>query len=67
MVPALARDDGEMESTSAERPESRLTALARDLVEAVGVDGAIRYCSSLGWRGVLDEVELLRSRQARTE
>jgi hypothetical protein len=67
MVPALARDDGETESTSADRPESRLTALARDLVEAVGVDGAIRYCSSLGWRGVLDEVELLRSRQARTE
>jgi hypothetical protein len=67
MVSASARDDGERKITGAERPESRLTALARDLVEAVGVEGAIRYCSSLGWRGVLDEVELLRSRQARTE
>ena len=67
MVPALARDNGETESTSAAHPESRLTALARDLVETVGVEGAIRYCSSLGWRGVLEEVELLRSRQARIE
>ena len=37
-----------------------LAALARDLVDKVGIDGAIRYCRSLGWRGVLDQVELLR-------
>ncbi|MGF1592571.1 MAG: hypothetical protein ACFCUW_04785 [Kiloniellaceae bacterium] len=37
-----------------------MAALARELVDKVGVDGATRYCSSLGWRGVLEEVELLR-------
>ena len=40
--------------------ETRLSALARDLVETVGVEGAIRYCSSLGWRGVLEEVRALQ-------
>src|SRR3546814_11371681 len=49
MIPASARDD-ETESTNGERSESRLAALARNLVETVGVEGAIRYCSSLGWR-----------------
>ncbi len=37
-----------------------LADLARDLVEKVGIEGAIRYCRSLGWRGVLDQVERLR-------
>jgi|GEM_PF-4033088 len=37
-----------------------LAALAHDLVDKVGIDGAIRYCRSLGWRGVLDQVEQLR-------
>src|SRR3546814_3951570 len=66
MIPASARDD-ETESTNGERSESRLAALARNLVETVGVEGAIRYCSSLGWRGVLREVELLRRQQVQTE
>ena len=67
MVPASARDDGETESTGEHRAEGRMAALARDLVEAVGVEGAIRYCSSLGWRGVLKEVEILRRQQAQAE
>lgn len=46
------------------RGENRLSALARDLVDAVGVEGAIRYCSSLGWQGVLEEVEVLRLQQS---
>jgi len=37
-----------------------LSALARDLVDKVGIDGALRYCSSVGWRGVRAQVELLR-------
>jgi hypothetical protein len=40
--------------------ESSLATLARELVDKVGLDGAMRYCHSLGWRGVLDEVALLR-------
>lgn len=60
MVPASAQEDGETEATRADRTQSRLAALASDLVEAVGVDGAVRYCSSVGWRGVLEEVEMLR-------
>lgn len=66
MVQALARDDSEAAST-VERGEIRLTALARELIEAVGVEGAIRYCSSLGWRGVLEEVESLRRQEAVAE
>ena len=37
-----------------------LSVLARDLVDKVGIDGAARYCSGLGWRGVLEQVEMLR-------
>jgi hypothetical protein len=44
---------------SAPRPGD-LAALARDLVDKVGIEGAVRYCRSLGWGGVLDQVELLR-------
>ena len=67
MVPASTHDDGETANTSPDRTESRLKALARDLVETVGVEGAIRYCSSLGWRGVLEEVETLRRQQAQVK
>jgi hypothetical protein len=66
MVPALAYDDGEAESSETDRTGGRLAALARELVDKVGVEGAIRYCSSLGWRGVRDEVEALRREQARS-
>ena len=49
------------EAEQEERPRAGdLAALARDLVDKVGIDGAVRYCRSLGWRGVLDQVELLR-------
>ena len=44
----------------AERGQSDLIALARDLVDKVGFDGAERYCHGLGWGGVLVQVELLR-------
>lgn len=47
--------------------ESRLKTLARELIATVGVEGAARYCRSLGWRGVLDEVELLRAEKAAAE
>lgn len=54
----------ERASTQAEHREAKrqgdLADLARDLVEKVGIEGAIRYCRSLGWRGVLDQVERLR-------
>ncbi len=49
------------EAEQQERPRAGdLAALARDLVDKVGIEGAMRYCRSLGWRGVLDQVELLR-------
>lgn len=59
MVSALVIEHDETAS-SGTRGETRLSSLARDLVEAVGVEGAIRYCSSLGWQGVLDEVRKLQ-------
>lgn len=40
--------------------ESDLVELARDLVDKVGIDGAASYCRSLGWGGVLRQVDLLR-------
>ncbi|MGF1628720.1 MAG: hypothetical protein ACFCUT_04565 [Kiloniellaceae bacterium] len=64
MIPVSARDGGEAASTTEDRAEGRLAALARDLVDKVGIDGAIRYCRSLGWRGVLDQVENLRSQRS---
>ena len=42
------------------RAENRMADLARDLVDKVGIEGAVRYCHSLGWLGVLTQVELLR-------
>lgn len=49
-------------------PQSRntgdLAALARELVDKVGIEGAVRYCHSLGWGGVLLQVENLRSRKS---
>lgn len=64
MIPVSRRDGGETASTTEDRAESRLAALARDLVDKVGIDGAMRYCHSLGWRGVLDQVENLRSQRS---
>ena len=40
--------------------QDALGDLARELVDKVGIEGAVRYCHSLGWRGVLDQVERLR-------
>lgn len=40
-----------------------LAALARELVDKVGIEGAARYCHSLGWQGVLQQVEKLRSQR----
>ena len=53
------RDSPQAEHREAWR-QGDLADLARDLVEKVGIEGAIRYCRSLGWRGVLDQVERLR-------
>ncbi|MEQ9607625.1 MAG: hypothetical protein RLN99_08165 [Kiloniellaceae bacterium] len=41
-----------------------LATLARDLVDKVGIEGAMRYCHSLGWGGVLRQVEMLRSQRS---
>lgn len=62
MVSASATEHGETAKAGA-RADNSLSALARELVDAVGVEGAIRYCSSLGWQGVLEEVEMLRRQQ----
>lgn len=63
MVSASASGHEESVTTST-RGQSRLSALARELVETVGVEGAIRYCSSLGWQGVLEEVKCLQRQRA---
>lgn len=47
-------------SPTSERGQGDLVDLARDLVEKVGIEGAVRYCHSLGWLGVLRQVEILR-------
>ena len=52
--------DSDEASTTPRRAPGDLAALARELVDKVGVEGAIRYCRSVGWRGVLAQVELLR-------
>lgn len=67
MMPASIPDDGETERRLEDSAESRLTALARNLIDTVGVEGAIRYCSSLGWRGVLREVEALHHQSAKAD
>lgn len=53
-------DSPEKEEEENSSWQGDLSALARDLVDKVGIDGAVRYCSSVGWRGVLAQVELLR-------
>ncbi|WP_420349096.1 hypothetical protein [Pelagibius sp.] len=40
-----------------------LADLALELVDRVGVEGAIRYCHSLGWGGVLAQIEAMRARR----
>jgi len=62
----VAVSAGETSSVGASG-ESRLKTLARELIATVGVEGASRYCRSLGWRGVLEEVELLRAEGAAAE
>jgi hypothetical protein len=67
MTPGSARNGNSGSENVTQAPartpsrHADIAALARDLVDKVGIDGAIRYCRSLGWRGVLDQVEMLRS------
>lgn len=42
-----------------------LADIALELVDKVGVDGAIRYCHSLGWGGVLAQIETIRAQRQR--
>jgi len=63
-VNSTGRDDSGQATDSDPDNESSLAALARELVDKVGLEGAMRYCHSLGWRGVLDEVAVLRARAA---
>lgn len=42
-----------------------LAELALELIDKVGVDGAIRYCNSLGWGGVLAQIEAIRAKRER--
>jgi len=53
-------------ATDVARPGD-ISALARDLVDKVGIDGARGYCRSLGWRGVLDQVELLQAQHLQSD
>ena len=49
-----------IETDSPDTTSNPLSELALELVDKVGIEGAIRYCHSLGWRGVQDQVEMLR-------
>lgn len=52
--------DGDQAGSSSRQRPGDLADLARDLVDKVGIEGAMRYCHSLGWLGVLHQVELLK-------
>jgi hypothetical protein len=54
-------NDREEAGGAKRRTQGDLAALARELVDKVGIEGAMRYCHSLGWGGVLHQVEMLRS------
>ena len=56
-------DDRDESEVPQRRSQGDIAALARELVDKVGIEGAIRYCRSLGWRGVLTQVELLRGQR----
>lgn len=64
MTPTLSSQDdnpegGQADSSGRSR-QGDLAAVARELVDKVGVEGATRYCHGLGWLGVLAQIELLR-------
>ena len=62
---AVDHDGNREHPGSAKRwAQGDLAALARELVDKVGIEGAMRYCRSLGWGGVLHQVELLRSQRS---
>ncbi len=42
-----------------------LADIALELVDKVGVDAAIRYCHSLGWGGVVAQIEAIRAQRQR--
>ncbi len=42
-----------------------LADLALELIDKVGVDGAIRYCDSLGWGGVRAQIQAIRAKRER--
>ena len=44
-----------------------LADLALELIDRVGVEGAISYCHSLGWGGVLAQIEAIRARRPQGE
>lgn len=52
--------DSDALSSASSGGQGDLADLARDLVDKVGIEGAMRYCHSLGWLGVLRQVEQLR-------
>ena len=53
------RGNTNLTSTPPDRTQTALADLARELVDKVGIEGATRYCHSLGWFGVLHQIELL--------
>ena len=61
MIPGSKRET-ERARPSSQPPSQQadLLTIACDLVDKVGIEGAARYCRSLGWAGVLRQVELLR-------
>ena len=66
MTPDPIPDDDDRKQAGATKrwAQGDLSALARELVDKVGIDGAMRYCRSLGWGGVLHQVEILRSQRS---
>ncbi len=57
-------DDSQQAGSGKRWAQGDLAALARELVDKVGIEGAMRYCRSLGWGGVLNQVEMLRTHRS---
>ena len=58
------QDNQGQEPGSKRWAQGDLATLARELVDKVGIEGAMRYCHSLGWGGVLHQVEMMRGQRS---
>jgi len=62
--PVDSEDDRQQDGGTKRWVQGDLATLARELVDKVGFEGAMRYCRSLGWGGVLTQVEKLRTHRS---